>query len=210
MRRLLLAPLLALALSCSGGGSDAAPAPTSSGPDLAAVPRNIEPTGATEVVETAVISSAPLCSWADDGCPLDADPAIGTPAPLFATRGPDGTDVAGPGTDRLVVFVAHWCDFCDADLDVLATAADELDILLVSTGQNPEAARWPPSAWLADAGWTGPVAVDDLTASIAQAYGVRGLPFVVAVGPTGEVVARDSGAQTLDSLRALAGASGRG
>ena len=60
--------------------------------------------------------------------------------------------------------------------------------------------NYPPSAWLADAGWSLPTLVDSADDSVLRAFGLTAYPFVVVVGPDGLVAARASGAIPIETL----------
>lgn len=160
--------------------------------------------GAVEVAEVAQVTGG-LCSFRSDDCKADDDPAVGEAAPTFRSVDPSGAPV-GPLEDGAVtiVFVAHWCEFCQADLPALLDAAESLPIVLVSTAQDPSAGNWPPSRWLGEAGWDGLLVVDDVEVSIASAFGVSALPYYVVLDDAGTVVRRASGSKTAAEIIDLA------
>lgn len=162
-------------------------------------------TSAVEVTESVSIEGDVLCSFGDDECPREGDPAVGRPAPRFVSADPDGTAVDLGSGPALVVFVSHWCEFCQADLPTVVEAASTVPVVVVSTAQDPDAENWPPSSWLVEAGWTGRTAVDDIDVSLAHAYGVSALPYWVAVDADGRVRERATGSKTLDEILELAG-----
>jgi len=63
----------------------------------------------------------------------------------------------------------------------------------VSTSVSLDRPNYPPSAWLAKAGWAPPVLVDDAGSSAARAFGLTAFPYFVLVDGDGKVVARSSG-----------------
>ncbi len=127
------------------------------------------------------------------------DPGVGATAPRLFGQSPDGATVAMEGTGpTLLVFLAHWCPHCQAELPLLvdmqdAGAFEGVRTLAVLTGTNADAPNFPPAAWLDREGWTGDVLVDDETSTAAAAYGLATYPYLVAVDATGTVVARVSG-----------------
>jgi thiol-disulfide isomerase/thioredoxin len=142
---------------------------------------------------------------------LATDPAVGSAAPILLGRNPDGTgiEVGGAGRPTLVVFLAHWCPHCQAELPLLvdlaeAGAFEGLRTVAVLTGSNPDAPNFPPVDWLEREGWTGEVLLDDEVATAATAYGLAGYPFMVAMGADGNVVGRTSGEVPADEVTALA------
>jgi thiol-disulfide isomerase/thioredoxin len=142
------------------------------------------------------------------------DAAIGRAAPELEGERPDGTAerVGGAGEPTLVVFLAHWCPHCQAELPLLVEleaegAFEGVRLVAVLTGTDPAAPNFPPTAWLDDERWRGDVLLDDRAATAASAYGVAGYPFLVAIDADGEVVARASGELPADELEALAAAA---
>ena len=110
-----------------------------------------------------------------DGTPLpdyDAakspDPGVGKTIPtLHGVSVLDGTPVTvkPTGKPQMVLFVAHWCPHCQAEVPELVDLAnqgvfDGVDVTAVATGTNAEAPNYPPSAWLEDVKWPFPVLAD--------------------------------------------------
>lgn len=139
------------------------------------------------------------------------DDAVGTPAPIFA--GVDQTGVAvefTPGTNpSLVVFMAHWCPHCQADLprmvEWLEANPDRLgvDVVAVATGTQATSPNYPPGPWFEREGWDQPLIMDDESSTAGQAFGLTSYPFWVAVGSDGNVLARaagELGPEQIDSL----------
>ncbi len=162
-------------------------------------------------------------------CPVEA----GDPLPMLGDDGTDsargctiptaeGVDLAGEeltigpdGTAKLIVFVAHWCPHCQAEVprivDHLADSPmpDDVELLAVSTSANPDAPNYPADAWLDEEGWTAPT-LDDVDNSVAQQFGLSAFPFFVAVDAEGAVVARGSGELTMDQFDTLVEAARTG
>jgi thiol-disulfide isomerase/thioredoxin len=143
----------------------------------------------------------------------DGDPALGRPVPRLDGIALDGSGVdLAAGEPTLVAFLAHWCPHCRAELPRLVDAAadggfDGIRTVAVLTGSNPAAPNFPPGAWLEREGWEGDTLLDDEAASAAQAYGLAGYPFLVALDADGNVVARTSGELEPEQLTALAEAA---
>jgi thiol-disulfide isomerase/thioredoxin len=138
------------------------------------------------------------------------DLARGLPAPELRGAGFDGRGitVAADGTPKLVIFVAHWCPHCQAEVprvvDWLAGGApQDVRLVAVSTGVDPNRPNYPPSSWLEREGWTIPTIADDAGGTAGTAFGLSGYPFFVAVTKDGTVAARASGEQTVQQLEAL-------
>ena len=144
--------------------------------------------------------------------PVDA--AIGMAAPVIDGFDFQGTpmeiDAARQGA-TLLVFVAHWCPHCNAELPRLIEwmadggVPDGLRVVLVSTAVSVGSVNYPPGEWLADRGWTASVLVDEgdgdgAPGAAAQAFGASALPYFVVVGADGTVKARVTGERTIEGL----------
>lgn len=156
-----------------------------------------------------------------------ADPAVGLPAPTLAGETPGGEAVTiAPGDEPLLVaFLAHWCPHCQVEAPLLAELADDdgliegARVVAVATDSNSQAPEYPPGDWLAREGWPGPVLLDTEPQGqegyrervAAEAYGIGGYPFLVAVDAEGTVVARTAGELGADGIRQVAAlAAGEG
>ncbi len=171
-------------------------------PDLAAAVRPVEVTG------------DPLPRL--DDSPVSVDVAVGLPAPVLSGEGYDGQAVtidAAESGPTMVVFLAHWCPHCNAEMPRLqqlqadGAFPEGVHLVAVSTGLNPDAPNFPPDAWLADMTWEIPTLADgidlDRQAFIASdAFGVNGFPFTVLIEADGTVAARWSGERSADELLA--------
>jgi thiol-disulfide isomerase/thioredoxin len=157
-----------------------------------------------------------------DGSPLPPlgaaeiadDPAFGTRAPVLVGEDFDGQTVridAAANGPTMVVFLAHWCPHCNAEVPRINELRDAgripegLDIIAVSTALNPGRPNFPPSQWFEDMDWTYPVLVDgvDMVQQnfiAADAYGIDGFPFVTLLDADGNVAARWSGEHETDEI----------
>ena len=133
------------------------------------------------------------------------DPAVGMPAPSVTGFDYQGNEIRidrakGP---LLVMFQAHWCPHCTANLlNVMDWKSDGtipswLPVVLVSTAESPTRANYPASQWLEESGWA-PVLRDStegdgVAGQIATAYGAQEWPFFVVIGVDGRVLARATG-----------------
>ena len=187
--------------SPSTGGSSSLP-PSSS------VAAGSPSAGAGGAVKTPTISGDPLPQFENP----NSDPAVGLAAPEVS-----GTDFTGrataikaDGRPKVVIFLAHWCPHCQAEVPLIQTwvsaggVPEGVDLVSVVTGIDPTAPNYPPEAWLRREGWTVPVIVDP-TNSVASAYGLPAYPFWVFIGPDGKVVARAVGEMTIADLEAAIG-----
>jgi thiol-disulfide isomerase/thioredoxin len=165
--------------------------------------------------ETAAVkvSGTPLPKFDSNQSP---DPAIGDTIPTLegksvfdggsVTIGPN--DGSGGGAQpQAIVFVAHWCPHCQAEVPRLVSLAkqgvfDGVDVSAVATGTNSTYPNYPPSAWLKDVDWPFPVMADTKTGTAAQAFGLTAYPYFVLVDANGKVVARGSGEIAPDQIEA--------
>lgn len=139
------------------------------------------------------------------------DPAVGAPMPTLSGTGLDGEPLTIPTTGRptMIVFLAHWCPHCQAEVPVIQQWVDDgglpdgVDLVAVSTAVDDRRPNHPPAAWLDREGWTSPV-LSDGDDSAATAAGVSAFPFFVGVDAGGDVVGRASGELTTDQLSAIA------
>ena len=201
---------LAVALLAGGGDGD------DSGDDASTASGDAgesSDTGSVPDDSPVTVTGTPLPPLPDDG----ADPAVGTSMPTLSGTALDGTSLTIPTTGRptMIMFVAHWCPHCQAEVPVVQDWVDNgelpdgVDLVTVSTAIDPRRPNYPADEWLAAEGWTAPVLVDgDDTA--AEAAGVTAFPYFVGVDASGNVVGRTSGeltpAQLSDIAAALSGA----
>ena len=133
--------------------------------------------------------------------PAATDAAVGKAAPGLAGIDFAGSAVTVPAAAKptLVMFVAHWCPHCQAEVPLVQKWRDEgsipsdVEIRTVSTSVKSTQGNYPPSSWLAKVKWTAPVLVDSPENFAAQAYGLQSFPYFVAVGADGKVKMRATG-----------------
>lgn len=135
------------------------------------------------------------------------DPTIGSVIPTAS-----GTDfdeepvVIAPGNGAAgIVFLAHWCSHCQAEVpriqQLLDGGADlPAPLYSVATSISSTRGNYPPWSWLNREGWTTPVLVDDAAGSVMRAFGGTEFPYWVFVDDEGTVVARASGEIGTDVL----------
>ena len=142
----------------------------------------------------------------------DNDPARGKIAPVVNGFGFDGAPltIEPTGKPMLVVFLAHWCPHCNAEIPRLIEWKDsgampvDLGVVGVSTGARDDAPNWPPSQWVVDKAWPWPVMADNEDQNAAVAFGVSGYPGLILLNGDGKVLARRSGEAGIDELKAWA------
>jgi thiol-disulfide isomerase/thioredoxin len=141
-----------------------------------------------------------------------SDTAIGTTAPVLQGQSFDGTKVTVGGKTAkptLVMFVAHWCPHCQAEVPRVVgwrkegTIPSDIDLVAVSTAVDKAYPNYPPSSWLEKVGWPGATMADDANSSGAQAYGLSAYPFFVALDKDGTVLQRGTGELTRAEVQQL-------
>ena len=152
-----------------------------------------------------------------DGTPLPSydstkspDPGIGKTIPtLEGVSVLDGKPVTvkPTGKPQMVLFVAHWCPHCQAEVPRLVDLAkqgvfDGVEVTAVATGTNSAYPNYPPSAWLEGVKWPFPVLADSPQFTAATAYGLSAYPYFVLVNPDGTVAARATGEVPIDQIKA--------
>jgi thiol-disulfide isomerase/thioredoxin len=139
------------------------------------------------------------------------DPALGLVAPEVVGTDfeDDRVEINHDGTPTAIVFLAHWCPHCQAEVPRVTQWLSEtggiegVDIVSVSTALDPRRPNHPPSSWLEDENWPVPVIRDDINSSVLRAYGSGGFPYWVFLDGDGRVVARTAGQLEVDQLEAL-------
>jgi thiol-disulfide isomerase/thioredoxin len=130
-----------------------------------------------------------------------ADPVVGLTAPTAV--GADWEDnevkIEADGRAKIIIFLAHWCSHCQAEVPVVQTWLDEGnlpdddDMYSVVTSTDRLRPNWPPQDWLEKEGWTVPAIMDDEISTIAINYGMSGTPFYVVLDGDNSVIRRASG-----------------
>ncbi|MFM7526477.1 MAG: TlpA family protein disulfide reductase [Actinomycetota bacterium] len=139
----------------------------------------------------------------------ETDPAIGMTAPVLEGFGFLGNEVTTtPGNPMLLVFLAHWCPHCQAEVPVLVKwsqsglVPEGLDVIAITTGSDETAPNFPPSVWLANEKWPElwPVLVDNKDQTAGNAFGLAGYPYMTLIGADGKVLWRNSGEISAEAL----------
>jgi cytochrome c biogenesis protein CcmG/thiol:disulfide interchange protein DsbE len=141
------------------------------------------------------------------------DEAVGFSAPTLTGQTFDESEVVidpADGSAKMIVFLAHWCPHCQAEVPIVQEWIDSGDvpegfeIESVSTGVDSTRPNYSPSNWLASAGWTPPVLLDDEAQTAAISYGLTGFPYFVILDAEGNVWQRGSGEIPLADLQRMA------
>lgn len=203
---------LIVAIATSGGSSDDS---SSSG----ATDGSSAVTAPGAASEVAAAENQPVTIEGQILDPLgdpSADSAIGAPAPLLRGYSFDGRPVTiepGDGRSYMVVFLAHWCPHCNAEVPRLiewknmGMVPDGLEVVGVSTGVAADRPNYPPSEWIVEKKWPWSVLADSVTQDAAMAYGVSGYPFFTIIGADGTVKMRASGEKSIEEIDALVDAA---
>lgn len=139
------------------------------------------------------------------------DVSIGLTAPTVSGVDFDGSPVAisPDGRAKVVVFMAHWCPHCQAEAPEVVqwmrngNKPANVDFYAISTFVNRLQANYPPSDWLKGEGWEIPTIQDDQANSGAQAFGMRGTPFWVALDGENRVIMRLPGRLGVSGMELL-------
>jgi cytochrome c biogenesis protein CcmG/thiol:disulfide interchange protein DsbE len=136
------------------------------------------------------------------------DTAVGLAVPEINGADFDGNARAinANGNGKLIVALAHWCPYCNQELPVLGdwySAADlpaNVEVILLNVFTDPTRDNFPPSTWLAQSSWSGPVIADDAAGSLASALGIASVPYNLLVTPEGTVTGRITGGLSVEQL----------
>jgi len=136
------------------------------------------------------------------------DPAEGVAAPVLSGFGFNGMEmkIKPAGKPVLLVFLAHWCPHCNAEIPRLiewqesGDMPESLIVVGVATGSRNDQPNWPPSQWLVDMEWPWAAMADSENQDAARAMGVGGYPGLVLLDGDGSVLARRSGEASVSEL----------
>ena len=145
--------------------------------------------------------------------PFPNEVSVDTSAEGLAAPEVFGVDYGGnevaitdDGVAKGIVFLAHWCQFCQREVPGVQEWLDNgggvegVDLYSVSTAVNSGRPNYPPSEWLDSEGWTVPIILDDQSGSVHRAYGGGGFPYWVFLNADGTVALRTAGNLTIEQL----------
>lgn len=192
-----------------GGGSTSSSTTTSTISDASETSQPINGDAVAAAEFQTVQAEGEMLSALEDP---DNDSARGKLAPAVNGFGFDGAPltIAPTGKPMLLVFLAHWCPHCNAEIPRLIEWKDsgampgDLEVIGVSTGARDDAPNWPPSQWVVDKAWPWPVMADSEDQGAALAFGVSGYPGLILLNGDGKVLARRSGEASIEDLKAWA------
>lgn len=151
-----------------------------------------------------------------DGTPLprlqdpSSDSAIGVPAPVARGVDLDGNPITigSPEEPTILLFLAHWCSFCQQEVDLLTPWLEEnelegVDFQAIVTSSAADQPNWPPNEWLEREGWPVPTMLDNQATSTGTAYGLSAFPFWVVLDADGVVQARFTGGLSEEQFEAI-------
>lgn len=149
-----------------------------------------------------------------------ADEAIGLTAPILEGSNFNSQPITVDAAEGayMLVFLAHWCPHCNAEVPKLldwknsGAIPAELRVIGVATAVSETAVNYPPAEWFSNKGWAWPVLVDEsqgdgAAGKAAQAYGASGWPYFVIVGADGKVKVRVSGEVEVADLQQIVDAA---
>ena len=173
----LVAVIAIVIVVATGGGSDSSVALSENGP--------------------ITVTGDPLPAFEGETA---TDAGAGLTAPVLEGQAFDGSPIViESGSPTLVVFLAHWCPHCQAEVPDLVEWAESLsvpqglNVVGVATATAADRPNYPPSEWLLRERWPFLVMADDEAATAAQAFGTTGYPYLVMLDENGTVQWRHSG-----------------
>jgi len=194
----LVAVIAVVVVAASGGGNDQAakkPAKFQTAPQLTATGTSLPQFDSTT-----------------------RDTAVGMTAPTLDSVNFAGQSVqvgGATGKPYALVFLAHWCPHCQAEVPRLVSLAKGaqiagVDVVGIPTATTDQAVNYPPSAWLAREQWPFPVLLDTAKGKAGQAYGLSAFPYFVFVDAQGKVAGRTSGEMEPEQVEAIFEALAKG
>jgi len=207
---------LIVAIATSGGSSDSSSNGDATDGSAAATVAGAAPEVEAAENQPVTIEGQILDPLGDPSSDPSRDPSVGAPAPVLRGYSFDGRPVTiepGDGRSYMVVFLAHWCPHCNAEVPRLiewknmGMVPEGLDVIGVSTGVAADRPNYPPSEWVVEKQWPWTVLADSVTQDAAMAYGVSGYPFFTIIGADGTVKLRASGEKSIDEIDALVDAA---
>lgn len=175
-----------------------------------------EPIGSAGEYGDVAISGDALPTWEGNASVVDAEPAFGLVAPEITGVDFDGSSVSinHDGTPKAIVFLAHWCSHCQAEVPRVQSWLDStggvpgVEVVSVTTAASSGQPNWPPSSWLDREDWTSPNIRDDSDRTAFAAYGGTSFPYWVFLNGDGTVAYRLAGETDIQTLQSIMGTLG--
>ncbi len=170
-----------------------------------------EPIGSGGEYGEPTVTGEALPAMAPGQAVVDGDPANGQVAPEVTGQDFDDSavSIAHDGTPKAIVFLAHWCVHCQAEVPRVQEWLDSgggvegVELISVTTSANSGQPNWPPSSWLDREGWTSPNIRDDQGSSALRAYGGSSFPYWVFLNGDGTVALRVAGQTDIATLESI-------
>ena len=142
---------------------------------------------------------------------VESDAAFGQVAPEVTGQDFDDSTVSitHDGTPKAIVFLAHWCPHCQAEVPRVQEWLDSgggvagVEVMSVTTSSSSGQANWPPSEWIDRENWTSANIRDDSESSVLRAYGGSAFPYWVFLNSDGTVAFRRSGQTDIATLQTI-------
>ena len=105
-----------------------------------------------------VVTGDPLPVY-NSASPTDLVVGLAAPETVGADWEENEVRIEADGRPKIVLFLAHWCPFCQAEVPVVqdwldaGNLPDDVDIYSVATQTDRLRPNWPPQEWLEDEGW---------------------------------------------------------
>tara|TARA_B100000900_G_scaffold60465_2_gene45902 strand:- start:5706 stop:6332 length:627 start_codon:yes stop_codon:yes gene_type:complete len=136
--------------------------------------------------------------------------ARGLDAPIFSGPNENSEIVTleKDGNAKVLLFLAHWCGFCQKEVPVMQEYIDIIgipqgvEIIAVATSIDRSRDNYPPHDWLEKEGWS-ETQIYDIDRDIGTAYGVNSFPYWVFLDKDLKVVARRTGNLPQDQVGQL-------
>ncbi|MCP4965161.1 MAG: TlpA family protein disulfide reductase [bacterium] len=158
-----------------------------------------------------VISGSSLPPMTGGASVVESDEAIGLDAPEVEGQDFDDSTVKieNDGTAKAIVFLAHWCSHCQAEVPRVQSWLDAtggvpgVQLMSVTTSASSGQQNWPPSEWMERENWSSPNIRDDSDSSVLRAYGGSSFPYWVFLNSDGTVAFRMSGETDITTLETI-------
>jgi len=137
----------------------------------------------------------------------DDNVAMGLEAPTFSgpNENSEIVSVEKDGNAKALLFLAHWCNFCQKEVPIVQEYIDivgipeGVDIIAIATSIDRARDNYPPHDWLEREGWS-EIQIYDIDREIGTAYGINSFPYWVFLDKDLNVVGRRAGNLPIDAI----------